>query len=317
MLAAVPATPIIIDCDPGVDDAIALLLAFASPEDLEVLAVTTVAGNVSAGLTCRNARIIRQLAGRVGVPVYQGAEVPLVRPTIPADHFHGESGLGWMEVFEPDAPAAEGHAALAIVREVMSRPPETVSIAATGPLTNLALALRLEPEIAARIKRIVIMGGARAEGGNITPSAEYNLFADPHAAHVVLSSRANIVMFGLDATHRARATPERMEALAAIDTPAARAVHHLLEFSWRIHRELVGGAAPPLHDPCTIAWLIRPQLFKAAPAFVQVEIGSSLTMGHTAVEFRLSDPRDANVDWVRKFDADALFGLLFERLARG
>lgn len=310
------ATPIIIDCDPGVDDAIALLLALASPEKLNVLAVTTVAGNVSAELTCRNARIITQIAGRTDIPVHQGGEVPLVRPMIPADHFHGETGLGWLPIFEPEAPAAKGHSALAIIEQVMSRPPQTVSIAATGPLTNLGLAMRLEPAIATRLKRIVIMGGARAEGGNITPSAEYNIFADPHAAHIVLGSRADIIMFGLDATHRARATEERMDALKAIDTPAARAVHNLLEFSWRIHRELVGGAAPPIHDPCTIAWMLAPELFKVAPAFAQVEIGSALTMGHTAVEFRLADPRDANVSWVRKLDGDALFELLFERLAR-
>lgn len=311
-------TALIIDCDPGVDDAIALFLAFASPESLEILAVTTAGGNVNAALTARNARLIRQLAGREEVPVYAGAAVPLVREPIVASHFHGESGLGTLPVFEPAAPTAPGHAAQAIIDIVMSRPAGSVSMAVTGPMTNLALALRLEPAIAGRLGTVAVMGGARTEGGNITASAEYNIFADPHAAHVVFTSGVHTLVFGLDATHQVRATPDRLARIAAIDTVAARSVANLIGFSAEVGRRLVGGAAPPMHDPCTIAWFLAPQLFTAVPVDLKVETASPLTAGNTAVEFRL-DAAAASVAttrWVTTADADGVFDLIFERLAR-
>jgi len=308
--------PLIIDCDPGVDDAVALLLAFACPEALEVLAVTTVAGNVNAELTARNARIIRQLAGRPEVPVHKGATVPLFRKPVEADEFHGASGLGWLEVFEPDAPLAEGHSALAIVHAVMSRPAGAVSMAVMGPMTNLALALRLEPALVARLGPVVVMGGARGVGGNITASAEYNIFADPHAAQIVFNSGCKVVVLGLDATHQVRITPERLAAAKAIDTPVGRALHSLLGFI--CHAEAANGVGynSPLHDPCTIAWLLAPDLFTTVPVDLQVETASPLTQGHTAVEFRLADPAKATVHWTTKADADGVFALLFDRLSR-
>jgi purine nucleosidase len=311
-------TSIIIDCDPGVDDATALFLAFASPEELEILAVTTVAGNVDATLTARNARLIRQLAGREDVPVHAGAAVPLVRPPIVASHFHGESGLGALQVFEPTAPVASGHAANAIVDIVMSRPPGSVSMAVTGPMTNLALALRLEPRLADRLGTVVVMGGARRDGGNITASAEYNIYADPHAAHVVFGSGVSCVVLGLDATHQVRATPERLRRIKAIDTVAARSVATLIEFSVEIEERLVGGDSPPMHDPCTIAYLLRPNLFTAVPVDLRVETGSALTLGHTAVEFRLDAAQAsiAPIRWVTRANDTAIFELIFERLAR-
>jgi purine nucleosidase len=238
---------LIIDCDPGVDDAVALFLAFASPEDLEILAVTTAAGNVDATLTARNARLIRQLAGREDVPVHAGAAVPLVREPIAAAHFHGESGLGTLPVFEPAAPVAPGHAAQAIVALVMSRPAGSVSMAVTGPMTNLALALRLEPALAGRLGTVVVMGGARREGGNITASAEYNIYADPHAADVVFRSGVSCVVLGLDATHQLRATPERLARIAAIDTVAAQSVATLIGFSSDIERRLPADARSQHH----------------------------------------------------------------------
>ena len=309
-------TALIIDCDPGVDDAIALFLAFAAPDALELIAVTTVAGNVSAALTARNARIIRQIAGREAVPVYAGAQAPLVRPPILASHFHGDSGLGDLPVFEPAAPDAPGHAVTAIIAAIMSRPPGTVSMAVTGPMTNLALALRLEPAIAARLGTVVVMGGARSEGGNITASAEYNIYADPHAAQVVFGSGCKVVTLGLDATHQVRATPRRVAAVRALDTPAARATYDLLKFSEGVQRRFAGGLAPPMHDPCTIAWLLAPDLFTTRPAQLRVETASELTMGHTAVEFRLDDPAAATVHWVTQVNAAAVFDLMLQRLAR-
>ena len=305
---------LIIDCDPGVDDCVALLLAFASPE-LEILAVTTVAGNVGAQLTARNARIIRQIAGREDVPVHAGAERPLVRVPVEAGHFHGESGLGDMAPFEPDAPAEAEVSADAIVRRVRERPAGTVTIGALGPLTNVALALQAAPDIAGRIKQIVLMGGARSEGGNITASAEYNIHADPHAAQLVFESGAPTVVMGLDLTHQVRATDARTARLRAAANPRAEAALSMIDFSNGIERRLVGGEAAPLHDPCVIAWLIRPNLFELKPANIQVETQSQLTLGHTAVEFRIGDAHPRNARWGVRADADAVFDLLAERLS--
>ena len=310
-------TSLIIDCDPGVDDAIALLLAFASPDELELIAVTTVGGNVPATLTARNARLIRQLAGREEVPVHVGAEAPLIRAPVAASHFHGESGLGSLAIFEPLAPVAEGRSAVAIVEAVMRRPAGSVALAVMGPMTNLALAIRLEPAIVPRLGTVVVMGGARREGGNITASAEFNIFADPHAAHVVFSSGCRIVVLGLDATHQVRATTERVAAIMALDTVTTRAAAEILDFCRRTWLAQVGPGDPPLHDPCTIAYLLAPHLFTAAPVDLKVETASALTQGHTAVEFRLKDPAAATVQWVTEVDADGVFALLLERLARG
>ena len=309
-------TSLIIDCDPGVDDAIALLVAFASPEALDIIAVTTVAGNVGPLLTARNARIIRQIAGREDVPVYAGAHGPLFREPVEAGDFHGTSGLGWMEVFEPDAPLAPGHASNAIIEAVMGRPPGAVTLAVIGPMTNVALAMRLEPAIISRLGPIVIMGGARREGGNITASAEYNINADPHAAQIVFASGCRCIVLGLDATFQVRITQERLAETKAIDTPAARAAHSLFEFA--VHAEITKGIGvdSPLHDPCTIAWLLAPELFTSVPVDLQIETSSPLTLGHTAVEFRVAEPEKATVHWVVKADGEGVFKLLLDRLAR-
>jgi purine nucleosidase len=307
--------PVIIDCDPGVDDAIALLLAFAAPDALEILAVTTTAGNVDGPLTARNARIIRQIAGREDVPVYEGAAVPLARPPTGASHFHGESGLGDLAVFEPAAPSAPGHAVDAIVALVMSRPAATVRLAVTGPMTNLALALRKEPKLAAHLGPVVAMGGARAEGGNMTASAEYNIWADPDAAAEVLAAGLDITLIGLDATHQVRAEPARVRALSALRTPSGQTAHALLDFAHRTQIVLVGWDNPPLHDPCTIAFLLDPGLFETRPANIQVETVSDLTRGHTAVELRVGQRHPANARWAVRADAEGVFALIEHRLA--
>lgn len=307
---------IIFDCDPGVDDAVALFLAFASPQDLEILAVTTVAGNVAADLTARNAAVIRQIAGREDVPIHAGARGPLVRPPFDAGAFHGPSGLGDLPLIEPARGVEPGHAANIIADLVMAHAPGEVALAVTGPCTNLALAMRLRPEIVPRLGEVVVMGGARREGGNITASAEYNIWADPHAAQIVFSSGARCVAMGLDVTHQVRSDPARTAAVAAIDTPAARACAALLAFSNAIERDIVGGAGAPLHDPCVIAYLLAPHLFTLRPCTLRVETASPLTLGHTAVEFRLPDPDAAVVRWATGADADAIFALLAARLAR-
>ena len=307
--------PLIIDCDPGVDDATALLLAFASPE-LELLGVTTVAGNVGGDRTVRNARVIRRIAGREDVPIHAGCEAPLLRKPVAAGHFHGESGLGTLAVDDPGAPAAEGHAVEFLIRAVTARPERTVTLAVIGPMTNVAMAMRLEPRLAGRLKQIVFMGGARREGGNITPSAEFNVFADPHAAAVVFASGVPLVVMGLDVTHQVRGTPERIAAIEAGGTPPARAAAELLRFSREVASRLMNGEDAPLHDPCTVAWLLRPELFELRPCALEVETLSELTLGHTAVDFRLPDPAAATVRWAARADADAIFALIAERLAR-
>ena len=307
---------LILDCDPGVDDAAALFLAFASPR-LELLAVTTVAGNVPGRLTQRNARMMRQIAGRAEAPVFGGAERPLKRPPAHAGDFHGPDGLGDLAPFEPEGLVGDGPAANAIVDLVMQRPEKSVAIAAVGPLTNLALAMRREPRLAARLGPVAIMGGARSEGGNITASAEFNIWADPEAAAVVFGSGCDVVGFGLDATHQVRATEARIRAIEAIDSAPARTTAAMLRFSQRVEREIVGWPDPdwgaPLHDPCPVAWMIRPELFELRPCRIEVETQSELTRGHTAVEFRV-DPATARHRWAVRADGQGVFDLIAETL---
>ena len=303
---------LIIDCDPGVDDAVGLLLAFASPE-LELLAITTVGGNVAVAATARNARIMRQIARREAVPIFAGADRPLVREPAGAGDFHGDEGLGDLTAFQPDAPAAEGHAADAIIDLVMARPVGEVALAAMGPMTNLALAMRKEPALAAHFGPVVVMGGARSEGGNITASAEFNIWADPDAAAEVFASGCEMIVLGLDATHQVRATEDRIADIEAIGSAAADATASMLRFSQRIEREIVKGNSAPLHDPCTVAWLLKPELFETRPCRVEVETVSDLTRGHTAVEFRV-DPATARHHWAIHADGQGVFDLITQRL---
>ena len=305
---------LIIDCDPGVDDAVALMLAFGSPA-LELLAITAVGGNVPVEKTARNARILRQIAGREDVPVFRGAAGPLRRAPAGAGAFHGEEGLGDLEPFEPAAGCAEGDAVKAIVDLVLARPEQSVALAVLGPMTNLALALREEPQLATRLGPVAAMGGARSEGGNITASAEFNVWADPEAAAEVLASGCEVVMFGLDVTHQVRATDERIDRVAGAGTPAARTAAAMMRFSQRVERQIVGWNAPPVHDPCPVAWLIRPELFGLRPCRIAVETESDLTRGHTAVEFRESMAGALPHRWATKADAEGVFDLVAEACA--
>lgn len=301
--------PLIIDCDPGVDDAVALMLAFGSP-GFDLLAITAVGGNVPVAKTARNARILRQIAGREDVPVFMGADRPLRREPAGAGEFHGAEGLGDMTPFEPDVPCADGHAADAIIDLVMGRPAKSVALAVLGPLTNLALALRMAPALAARLGPVAVMGGARSEGGNITASAEFNIWADPEAAAEVLATGCEVVMFGLDATHQVRATTARIAALEAVGTPSAEAAASMMRFSQRVERRIVGWDAPPVHDPCPVAWLLQPDLFELKPCRIAVETDSDLTRGHTAVEFRAAVAGSLPHRWAVSADADGVFSLV-------
>lgn len=304
-------TPLIIDCDPGQDDAIALLLAFAAPEALDVLGVTAVAGNVPLSLTARNARAICELAGRADVPVHAGCARPLVGAPASAEHVHGASGLDGADLPEPRLPLAPGHAVDFLI-ETLGKAGQPVTLAVTGPQTNVATALRRAPEIAQNIERIVMMGGAVGPG-NITPFAEFNIFADPYAADIVFRSGIPIVMFGLDVTHRVIATDERIAEIRALASPVARAVAGMLGFYGK-RKKAAGLAGPPLHDPCTIAWLIEPGLFEGRPMRVRVETERDPRIGRTVCT--PSTLEEANALVMLEADADRFFALLTERLAR-
>ena len=307
---------LIIDCDPGIDDAVNLLLAFASPAEFEILAITTVAGNVPLRRTAKNARIIRELGGAEDIPVYAGCPRPMLREPVEASEFHGKTGMDGMEHFTPKRPLAKGHAVDVIIETLRTAEDEEITLVVTGPFTNVAIAIIKDPSILKKVKEIVLMGGARAEAGNITPSAEFNIAADPHAAHVVFTCGRPIVALGLDVTHQAMATPERIKAIRAIGSAPATAVAGMLSFVAKVEKKLKNYDGAPLHDPCTIAWLLKPSLFDAKPCHVAVETGSALTMGHTAVDFWGATGNPANALWVHGVDADGLFKLITERIAK-
>lgn len=301
---------LVIDCDPGVDDAVALMCAFGSPR-LELLAVSTVGGNVPLKKTERNARMLRQIAGRDDVPVHAGADRPLRRKPAGAGEFHGEEGLGFVPPFAPGKGLADGHGVDALIHHVAERPEKSVALAVLGPMTNLALALRKDTSLAKRLGPVAVMGGARSEGGNITPSAEYNVWADPEAADEVLRAGLDLVFFGLDVTHQVRATEARIAAIAAKGTPKGDTAAAMMRFSQKVEREIVGWDDPPVHDLCPVAWLARPELFELKPCRIQVECQSELTRGHTAVEFRV-DAETAPHRWAVKADSQGVFDLLAE-----
>jgi purine nucleosidase len=309
-----PPRPIIIDCDPGQDDALAILLALASPEELEILAVTAVAGNVPLALTEKNARKIVELAGRPEVPVHAGCDRPLRRDMVTAEHVHGRTGLDGAELPEPRAPLADAHAVDAIIAALRARP-GAVTLCPLGPLTNVATAIQQAPDIVAHVDQVVLMGGAIGEG-NITPAAEFNIFADPHAAEIVFESGARITMLGLDVTHQVLATPERVRAIAAPDTAVSRAITALLEFYSIFDQTKRNRPGAPMHDPCVIAYLLRPELFAGRDCHVVVETEGKHTLGRTVVDWSGRGAGRPNARVINEVEADGFFDLLTERLAR-
>ncbi|MEX0345660.1 MAG: nucleoside hydrolase [Rhizobiaceae bacterium] len=306
---------IIIDTDPGQDDAVAILLALASPE-IEVLGITAVAGNVPLALTSLNARKICELAGRPDMPVYSGAVAPLCKPLVTAEEVHGKTGLDGPDLPEPKMQLQEQYAVDFIVETLLSEPSGSITLAVLGPMTNIALALNRAPDIADRIKQIVVMGGGYFEQGNVTPSAEFNIYVDPHAADVVFRSGIPIVMMPLDVTHKALTSRKRVDAIRSIGTPVATAVAQLLDFFERFDEEKYGTDGGPLHDPCVIAWLLQPDLFSGRHVNVTVETMSELTLGSTVVDWWYVTDRPRNARVMRDIDADGFFALLTERLAR-
>jgi purine nucleosidase len=308
--------PIIIDCDPSPDDAVAILIALASPEELDVLAVTTVGGNVPLQLTSKNARKALELAKRTGTPVYAGASAPLVRKLITAEHVHGHTGFDGYELPEPTMPLAGGFAADAIVDFVTSRKAGEVTLCCLAPLTNIALALAKEPRLGSHVREIVLMGGAFSEGGNITPAAEFNIYVDPEAAQRVLECGAPITMIPLDATHQALTTEDRLEKLRIISTPVSEAFYHLLKFNKIFDQSKYGWPGGPLHDATVVAYLLAPELFSGRKVNVTVECASALTLGMTVVDWWSVTERPRTVQFLRDINADGYFELVIERLAR-
>jgi purine nucleosidase len=308
--------PILIDTDPSPDDAVAMLVALASPEDLEVLAVTTVAGNVPVHLTAKNARKALELARRTQTPVYAGAAAPLLRPLVTAEQVHGKTGFDGYDLPDPVTPLAAGFAPDAIVDLVMSRPPGEVTLCCLAPLTNIALAMAKEPRLAGHVREIVIMGGAFSEGGNITPAAEFNIYVDPEAAARVLGCGAHITMIPLDCTHQALTTPTRLEKLRGIGTPVAEAFYHLLKFNKIFDERKYGWVGGPLHDATVVAYLLAPEIFSGRKVNIEVECASPLTLGMTVVDWWSVTGRTPNVLFLRNVNADAYFDLVIGRLAR-
>jgi len=308
--------PIIIDCDPGQDDAVNLLLAMSSPDELAILGITAVAGNVPLALTQRNARLMCDIAGRDDIPVFAGCERPLLRKLITAEDVHGRTGIDGIEITDPRTPLQGKHAVDFIVETLEAAADDSVTLVPTGPLTNIAMAMVKKPAIMPKIRDIVLMGGAMREGGNHSPSAEFNILVDPHAAHVVFDSGRPIVAMGLDVTHQVIATPGRVGRIRALGNRVADATARMLEFYSRHDSLKYGIEGSPLHDPCTAAYLLSPEIFSGKLCHVDVEIHSELTAGHTAVDFWDVSGRPKNALWVHGVDADAFYELLTERLGR-
>ena len=306
---------IIIDTDPGQDDAVAILLALASDE-LQVLGITAVAGNVPLALTQKNARIVCDLAGRTDVPVYAGCDAPMTRPLVTAEHVHGKTGLDGPALWEPETPLQAQHAVDFLIETLRREPAGSVTLTPLGPLTNIGTAFARAPDVVEKVGEIVLMGGAYFEVGNITPAAEFNIYVDPEAAEIVFRSGVKITQMPLDVTHRALVTRPRLEAFAALGTRTGTFTAEMLDFFERFDIEKYGSEGGPLHDPTTIAYLLRPELFTGRFINVEVETGSELTRGMTVADWWGVTDRAPNAMFMGDIDADGFFALLTERLAR-
>ncbi|MEQ9239585.1 nucleoside hydrolase [Roseovarius indicus] len=310
------ARKIIIDTDPGQDDAVAILLALASPDEIELLGLTCVAGNVPLDLTARNARMVCELAGRTDIPVFAGCDRPLGRELVTAEHVHGKTGLDGPDLPEPAMPLADTHAVDFLVDTLRVEPAGTVTLVPIGPLTNIAAAFKAAPDIVEKVHEIVLMGGAYFEVGNITPAAEFNIHVDPQAADIVFRAGAPITVMPLDVTHKALVTKPRNDAFRALGTSVGTAVAQMTDFFERFDKEKYGSAGAPLHDPCTVAYLLNPELFTGRHINVEIETTSELTMGMTVADWWRVTRRPPNALFIGDLDADGFFDLLTERLAR-
>lgn len=310
------ARDLIIDTDPGADDVVALFLAMASPEAFNIRAITTVAGNVRLDKTSRNARLAREWAGREDIPIYAGAGRPLVRAPIYAADVHGEEGLAGVQVHEPKKPLAEGNAVQYLIDTLGNAKPHSITLAMLGPQTNLALALIQQPQIVTGIKEVVVMGGAHFNGGNITPVAEFNLYADPHAAQVVLASGVQITYLPLDVTHKIITSEARLKQLAAVNNSVSKQVVDILLAYIKHDMDVYGMPGGPVHDASVIAYLLKPELFSGRRIHMSIDSREGPTFGQTVADWYGVLNQPANVLWVNQGDAQGFFDLLSARLAR-
>jgi purine nucleosidase len=307
---------IIIDTDPGQDDAVAILLALASPEDIDLLGITAVAGNVPLPLTEKNARIVCELAGKPDTRVFAGCDAPMHRKLVTAEHVHGKTGLDGPQMDDPKMPLQTQHGVDFIIETLRGEPEGTVTICPIGPLTNIATAFEKAPDIIPRIQEIVLMGGGYFEGGNITPAAEFNIYVDPEAAKIVFDSGVPLVVMPLDVTHKALTTKARIDAFRAMGTKVGDMVAAWTDFFERFDMEKYGSEGAPLHDPCTIAYLIDPDLFRGRHINVEIETESELTLGMTVADWWGVTDREPNALFIGDLDAEGFYALLAKRLAR-
>ena len=285
----------------------------SSPDELDIVGITTVAGNVPLKLTERNARMMCDIADRTNIPVFAGCEKPLVRESITAEYIHGNTGIDGVDVFEPTTPLQDEHAVDFIIATLKKG---SATLIPTGPLTNIGAALQRAPEIVDSIDEIVLMGGAMREGGNRSPSAEFNMLVDPHSAEIVFNCGRPITVMGLDVTHQVLSTRERVARIRELDNPVAEATAGMLSFFHRYDTKKYGSEGAPLHDPCTVAYMLKPELFRTKQCNISIETESELTLGHTAVDFWHVTDRPHNVTWTYEVDADGFYDLLTRRLAR-
>ncbi|WP_347352760.1 nucleoside hydrolase [Intrasporangium sp.] len=305
---------IILDCDPGHDDAIALLLAHGNPE-IELLAVTTVVGNQTLAKVTRNALAVARIANLTGVPFAAGCARPLVREVEVAPDIHGESGLDGPELPEPVLALDPRHAVDLIIDTVMSHEPQTVTLVPTGGLTNIAMAVRKEPRLAERVEQVVLMGGGY-HTGNWSAVAEFNIKIDPEAAHIVFNERWPLLMVGLDLTHQALATPDVVRRVAAVGTRPAGFVVELLEFFGTMYKQAQGFDAPPVHDPCAVAYVIDPSVMTTRRVPVDIELTGTLTLGMTVADFRSPAPPECTTSVAVELDRERFWGLVIDALER-
>lgn len=305
---------IILDCDPGHDDAVALLLAHGNP-DIDLLAVTTVVGNQTLEKVTRNALAVGTIAGITGVPFAAGCARPLVRTIETAPEIHGESGMDGPELPESTIELDPRHAVDLIIDTIMAHEPGTITLVPTAGLTNIALAARKEPRIVERVKEVVLMGGGY-HTGNWSAVAEFNIIIDPEAAHIVFNEKWPVVMVGLDLTHQALATPEVVSRIAALDTAPARFVRELMDFFAAAYKDAQGFDYPPVHDPCAVAYVIDPSVVKTRKVPVNIELQGTLTLGMTVADFRAPAPNDCTTSVATELDHERFWDLVTDALVR-
>lgn len=305
---------IVIDTDPGQDDAAAILMAagWEKAGKLKLSALTCVAGNVPLAYTQKNARIVCDWAGREDLPVYAGADRPLLKKLITAEAVHGKTGLDGVPLHEPATPLQNRHAAVWLAQMLAEAPAQSITLCPIGPLTNIALALRLNPQCVRGIREIVLMGGAFFEAGNVAPAAEFNFFVDPHAAQIVLHCGAPIRIVPLDVTHKAQITRERMAQLRRLPNQNGTRIADILQSFERYDTQQFGLDGAPLHDPCAIACALYPQWFVQKQVYVDVQTDSGITEGACVVDWHGKSGNPPNAWWATAIDADRFFDGLVE-----